>query len=291
VATSSTTTTNVNAQLAQAQHELEERIGIAGALRRAMTFLGWGFTGFGLVSLFRRNKVRGVAEEIVVYTVHPSFYLWLVIALGFIASACVNHWPGSAVAWGWAYVLVLLCTIVTLLFDVSTLKALLWGGIFCLVWIASKYLEDLKHLTVLSGVGHYLRGLHPRLDPGTASVLSWLLLVPWVGALFHAFSRGRKAFSPNSIEERFFGEGREITDRSGLKFRTRYRDWFETVLGLGACDLEAVDGNHHVVKRWENILFLTFVWRRLDSVLHQRAATVDNASSDPVEVEDVHGRK
>jgi hypothetical protein len=281
---------SVNAELAQAQHELEQRMGIVAGMRRALAFFGWVFTGFGLVSLFRRSKVRGVAEEIVVYTVHPSFYLWALIALGFIASACVNRWPGSAVAWGWAYVLVLLCTIVTLLFDVSTLKALLWSGIFLLVWIASKYLEDLKGMTILSGVGHYLAGLHPRLDPGTASVISWLLLVPWVGALFHAFSRGRKAFSPNSIEERFFGEGREITDRSGLKFRTRYRDWFETVFGLGACDLEAVDGNHHVVKRWENILFLTFVWRRLDQVLHQRAAVVDNAPNDPVEIEEVHKR-
>jgi hypothetical protein len=279
----------VNGELAQAQLDLEERTGIVPAVRRALAFFGWVFTGFGLVSLFRRSKGRGGASEaIVVYTVHPSFYLWAIILLGFVASACVNHWPGSAVAWGWAYVLVLLCTIMTLLFDVSTLKALLWGGIFCLVWIASKYLEDMKGMTILSGVGRYLAGLHPRLDPGTASVMSWLLMVPWVGALFHAFSRGRKAFSPNSIEERFFGEGREIIDRMGLKFRTRYRDWFETVLGLGACDLEAVDSNYRVVKRWDNILFLSFVWRRLDQVLHQRAAVVDNSPNEPVEVEQVN---
>src|SRR4051794_10568603 len=143
---------NVNAELAQAQHELEERIGVVAAVRRGLGFFGWVLTGFGLINLFRRNKLRGAAEEIVVYTVHPSFYLWALIALGFIASAYVKHWPGSAVAWGWAYVLILLCTIVTLLFDVSTLKALLWGGIFCLVWIASKYLEDLKGMTILSGV-------------------------------------------------------------------------------------------------------------------------------------------
>jgi len=256
--------------------------GFRASVKRLFAFLAWVLTGFGLIGLFVGRRRRGAhrAEEIVVYTVHPSFYLWLIILVGFVAAACVTRWQGTATMWGWAYVFVLIYTIVTLLFDVSTLKALLWGGIFLLLWLASTYLEDLKHLTVLSGVWRYLGGLHPTLDAGTASVISWLLLIPWVGSLFHTFCRGRKAFSPNSIEERFVGEGREITDRSGLKFRTRYRDLFETLLGLGACDLEAVDANHHVVKRWENILLLTFVWPHLDEILHQRAAVVDNAPAD-----------
>src|SRR4051812_28764374 len=245
-----------------------ERAGLWGGVKKAFGFIGWVLTGFGLLRLFRHGRNQSNAEEIVVYTVHPSFYLWALILAGFISAACVNRWPGTAVTWGWIYVFVLLYTIVTLLFDVSTMKALLWGGIFLLLWIASKYLEDMKHLTVLSGVWNYLGSLKPSLNPGMASVISWTLLVPWIGALFHSFSRGRKAFSPNSIEEWYLGEGREITDRSGLKFRTRYRDLFETFLGLGAGDLEAVDGNHHVVKRWSNILFLTFVWRRLDEILH-----------------------
>src|SRR4051812_26916715 len=267
-----------------------ERAGLWGGVKKAFGFIGWVLTGFGLLRLFRHGRNQSNAEEIVVYTVHPSFYLWALILAGFVSSTCVSRWPGSAVAWGWAYVFVLLYTIASLLFDISTLKALLWAGVFCLLWLASKSLEDLKHLTVLSGVWHYLAGLRPSLDRGTVSVISWMLLVPWVGALFHAFVRGRKAFSPNSIEERFLGEGREITDRSGLKFRTRYRDLFETILGLGACDLEALDGSHQVVKRWENVLFLTFAWRRLDAILHQRSAVVDNAPSNPVEVEDVHKR-
>jgi hypothetical protein len=260
--------------------------GVFASVKNIVRFLGWVLSGFGLIGYaFRRRTGASRAEEIVVYTVHPSFYLWAVILTGFVAAACVKHWPTSGTAWGWVYVFVLLYTIVTLLFDVSTMKALLWGGIFLLLWIASKYLEDLKHVTVLSGVWRYLAGLQPTLNPGMASVISWMLLIPWIGALFHTFCRGRKAFSPNSIEERFVGEGREITDRSGLKFRTRYRDLFETILGLGACDLEAVDANQHVVKRWENILFLTFVWDHLDEILHQRSAVVDNAPSNPVEVE------
>jgi hypothetical protein len=111
-----------------------------------------------------------------------------------------------------------------------------------------------------------------------------MLLFPWIGGLFHSFSRGRKTFSPNSIEEWFLGEGREILDRNGLKFRSRYRDVFESVLGLGAGDLEAVDNNQQVVKRWESILFLFFVWKRLDQVLHQRAAVMETAQSEPVAV-------
>ena len=84
------------------------------------------------------------------------------------------------------------------------------------------------------------------------------------------------------------GEGSELTDRSGLKFRTKWRDLLETLLGFGAGDLLAVDNNHNVIKRWENVLFLCFVWPRLDEVLHQRSAVVDNAIDDPVAVEDAH---
>jgi hypothetical protein len=251
-------------------------------VRRVFAFILWVLGGFGLaqhlLARLRSRRARiGAADEIVVYCVHRSFFLWALILIGFVGAACARHWPASASAWGWMYVFVLLYTLVTLLFDVNTPRALLWSGIFALVWLASLYLEDMKHVTVLSGIGEYLRSLHPRLDPGMATLVSWLLLIPWLGALFHSFGRGRKTFSPNSIEEWFVGEGREITDRSGLKFRSRYRDLFETALGFGAGDLEAVDGNQNVVKRWENVLFLAFVWKRLDLILHQRAAVVETS--------------
>jgi hypothetical protein len=258
------------------------------SIKRIFSFIAWVFTGFGLIGAFRHRQTGAMrSEEIVVYTVHRSFYLWGLILMGFIGSFCVHHHFGSANAWGWIYVLVLLFTIASLLFDVSTFKALLWGGIFLLVWITSKYLEQVKHIMFLHPIAGYLRNLRPQLDPGTASVMSWLLLVPWIGSLFQSFTRGRKAFSPNSIEEWFMGEGREITDRSGLKFRTRYRDLFESFLGLGAGDLEAINNHQDVVKKWDNILFLAFLWPKLDEILHQRAAVVDNAPSNPVEVENV----
>lgn len=253
----------------------------------ALRFLRSAAGGFGLWSFVQHRRARRFkVEEIAVYTVHRSFFLWALILTGFVASAAVRH-HGSPIVWGWVYAVVLLYTFIMLLFDVSSLKFALWGGIIGFVWLALRYLEDLKHWTVLSHLSHYLGGLHPRLDAGFATLVSWVLLIPWVMALCHSFGRGRKVFSPNSIEEWFIGEGREITDRSGLKFRSRYRDLFESLLGLGCGDLEATDGNGNVVKRYENILFLWWHWRRLDEILHQRSAVVDNAPEDPVEVETI----
>jgi len=263
----------------------------AGAWRstkRLFAFAWWLITGFGLLGhLFGGKSARSKQEEIVVYCVPRSFFLWAIILVGFVASVLVRHYPGSAMVWGWIYIWVLLYTFVTLLFDVSTPKFLLWAGIFTLVWLTSKYLEDVRDWYLLSGAFDHIRSLHPALNPGFASVISWMLLFPWIGGLFHSFSRGRKTFSPNSIEEWFLGEGREILDRSGLKFQSRYRDIFESVLGLGAGDLEAVDASHQVVKRWESILFLFFVWNRLDAVLHQRAAVMETAAIDPEEHKEV----
>lgn len=259
-----------------------------GGVKKLGAFVVWILSGFGLLGHLvggRRAMTRGKMDEIVVYAVPRSFFLWALILTGFVGAAFVRHYPGAAVLWGWVYIWVLLYTFVTLVFDTSTLKFLLWAGIFTFVWLISKYFEDVRSLYLLSGVFDHMRSLRPNLNPGFAAVMSWLLFFPWIGGLFHSFSRGRKTFSPNSIEEWYLGEGREILDRAGLKFRSRYRDVFESILGLGAGDLEAVDSHHQVVKRWESILFLFFVWRRLDQVLHQRAAVVDTS---PGEVLDVH---
>lgn len=270
-------TTSLRHPHAHHDHDFSALSGV----RKLGAFLVWVLTGFGLFThLWRHRRSRGAAEEVVVYSVHRALYLWPLILAGFLGAALVHRHPDWAGAWGWAYVVVMMYTLVTLLFDLGTLRLLLWTGVCALVWVTSSYMEDLRHVPVLSRVGDYLGGLHPSLDAGTAAVMSWLLLVPWVGALFYAFGRGRKTFSPNSVEEWFIGEGREIIDRSGLKFRSRYRDLFETALGFGAGDLEAVDSNGQVVKRWENVLFLAFIWRRLDEILHQRAAVVDVGGPD-----------
>jgi hypothetical protein len=219
---------------------------------------------------------RGNIDEVTVYSAHPSFFLWLLILVGFVSAAIVHHSPHLAGFFGWFYVWVMLYFLVMLMYDFSARKLGLWVLIFALIWLASRYVELLKHIAILTPVFEYFSGLQPVLDPGTATALSWLLLLPWIGSLLHMALNGRKKFTPNEIGEFHFGEGSELTDRQGLRFRTKYRDVLETVLTFGGGDLLAVDNHQNVIKRWDNILGLFFFWKDLDRVLHQRAAVMDS---------------
>jgi hypothetical protein len=218
---------------------------------------------------------RGKMDEVTVYSAHPSFFLWLLIAVGFTASAIVARYPQEAGLLGWIYVWALLYFLVTLMYDISARKLGLWTLIFALIWLGSKYVEHIKNVAVLGSVFEYLADLKPEYDPGTGTALSWLLLLPWFGSLLHMALNGRKRFTPNEIGEFHFGEGSELTDRTGLRFRTKYRDVLETILTFGGGDLIAVDNHQNVIKRWDNIVGLFFLWKDLDRVLHQRAAVMD----------------
>lgn len=237
----------------------------------------WQFAQFMItLPLVLVRGRRATVDEVTVYSAHPSFFLWILIVVGFVSSSIVRREPQWTGFFGWLYVWVLLYFMVTLLYDISTRKLALWALIFGLVWLASKYVEDMKNIMILSSVFGYLADLQPRFDPGTATVLSWLLLLPWVGSLFHMALNGRKRFTPNEIGEFHFGEGSELTDRTGLRFRTKYRDVLETILTFGGGDLLAVDNHQNVIKRWDNILGLFFLWNDLDRILHQRAVVENN---------------
>jgi hypothetical protein len=249
-------------------------------LRPALKAVGQFARFFVSLPMLAIRGRRGSVDEVTVYSAHPSFFLWLLIVVGFISASIVGREPELAGIFGWFYVWVLVYFLVTLLYDFSSRKLALWTLIISLVWLTSKYFEDMRQVPVLSPVFAYLGTLRPRFDLGTATVLSWLLLLPWCGSLLHMALNGRKRFTPNEIGEFHFGEGSELTDRSGLRFRTKYRDVLETILTFGGGDLIAVDNHQNVIKRWDNIIGLFFLWKDLDRVLHQRAAVVDlNAGS------------
>src|SRR3954447_13213837 len=128
---------------------------------------------------------RGNIDEVTVYSAHPSFFLWLLILVGFVSATIVYRSPNWAGFFGWFYVWVILYFLVTLMYDFSARKLGLWVLIFALIWLAARYVELLKNIAVLSNLFDYFRSLEPELNPGFAMALSWLLLLPWIGSLLH----------------------------------------------------------------------------------------------------------
>src|SRR5436190_18143844 len=94
------------------QHVAERTTGSRlAALKRLGAFLLWILGGFGLIAALRRRRsARFKIEEISIYCLHRSFFLWALILTGFIGATAVRH-HGSPLLWGWVYIWVLLYTL------------------------------------------------------------------------------------------------------------------------------------------------------------------------------------
>ena len=217
---------------------------------------------------------KSKVDEIVVFSAPPAFYLWVVIAVGFalrmLVPAVVSERAGA-----WIFIFTLIYFILALLYDMNLKKLVLCSLVVAVLWLFAKYMESLHHVAILGPILNHFAALDPKYDHGTVSIICWLLLIPWVCSLCEMIFNRKKKFSPNEIAEFHFGEGSELTDRTGLRFVTKYRDVLETVLGFGGGDLLAVDNHHVVIKRYENIVGLWFKWQKLDRIIHQRATLLD----------------
>ncbi|MCX6980193.1 MAG: hypothetical protein NTV08_05500 [Verrucomicrobia bacterium] len=213
-------------------------------------------------------------DEIVVYSAPPAFFLWFVIATGFVLNLLVGRLLLPS-AGAWIFIFTLVYFLLAILFDMSLKKLALCSLVVAVVWLFARYMESLHNIALIGPVLRHFRNLNPQFDHGTVSVLCWLLLIPWIASIFEMVFNRKKQFSPNEIAEFHFGEGSELTDRTGLRFHTKYRDVLETLMGFGGGDLLAVDNQQRIIKRFENVVGLWFHWDKLDRILHQRATLVD----------------
>ena len=237
------------------------------------------------------HLVRGKTkiDEVVVYSAPPAFFLWIVIAMGWLlnllcpkimttSAGIITRSGGilTASAGAWIFIFTLIYFILALLYDMSLKKLILCTLVVAVLWLFARYMEGLHNIVILGWIMKYFASLNPQFDHGTVTVICWLLLIPWVSSLFEMAFNRKKKFSPNEIAEYHFGEGSELTDRTGLRFMTKYRDVLETLLGFGGGDLIAVDNQQRVIKRYENIVGLWFKWDKLDRILQQRSILVDD---------------
>ena len=56
-----------------------------GVITRFFGFIGWVFTGFGLLGVLRRRHSASIkSDEIILHSVHRAFFLWFLILTGFV---------------------------------------------------------------------------------------------------------------------------------------------------------------------------------------------------------------
>jgi hypothetical protein len=225
-----------------------------------------------------RTRAKGAPDldEIVLYSAPPSFFLWIVLLVGFGLKLICPSPIVSSSAGAWIFIFTLIYFLLALLYDMSLKKLILCTLVVAVVWLFAKYMEGLHQVAIIGPILNYFARLNPQYDPGTVTVICWLLLIPWVVSLLEMAFNRKKKFSPNEIAESHFGEGSELTDRMGLRFQTKYRDVLETLLGFGAGDLLAVDNQKRVIKRYENMVGLWFKWSKLDRILQQRETMLED---------------
>lgn len=224
---------------------------------------------------FKSFRGKASADEVTVYSATPGFFVWLLIFVGFLFSALVRWNPDISGTLGWIYTWTIIYFLASLLYDISAKRLALWVIVFLAVWFGLKYVEHVQNWMILGGITKHLASLEPKYDPGFGSFIAWILIIPFSYSLFHLFANGRKRFAPNEIGEFHFLDGDEMTDRMGLRFRTKYRDVLETLLTFGGGDIIATDNHQNEIKRYPNILCLWFKWARMDKVLNQRSVVED----------------
>lgn len=232
-----------------------------------------------LPMIFMGRRRSRQQDSLTLCSVDAGFFLWVMIVAGFLLAWVVRLDPLVAVGAGWAYAWLSLLFFASIMYDLNAKKLAIWSVVFFAVWMALKYGEDVQHWIVLGTITHHLATLDPKLDPGYASVISWLSIIPFGYSVFHMLAFGQKRFTPNEVCEYRLFEGDEYLDRQGVKFKTRYRDILETLLTFGGGDIIVLDNHGAEFKRFPNMLFLYFLWPKLERIIEQRAVVEDGGES------------
>ena len=229
-----------------------------------------------LLPLFWLRR-RQTVDSMRIYSVKTDFFLWSFIVMGSILATTVRVDPLAAGICGWVYAWFFVVFVASVIYDLNAKRLAMWAIIFFAIWMGLQYAQDVKHWIILGAITHHLASLHPQLDPGFASFLSWVFVIPFTYSLYRMVAFGMKRITPNEIIEYHFMEGNELMDRQGIKFKTQYRDLLETILGFGCGDLVALDNHGNEFKRYPNVLFLYFLWPRLERIIEQRAVVEDGS--------------
>jgi len=144
------------------------------------------------------HLVRGKTkiDEVIVYSAPAAFFLWVVIAVGFLLNLLVPTNILTLQAGAWIFIFTLIYFLLAILYDMSLKKVLLCTLVVAVLWLFAKYMEGRYSIAILSPILHHFAALDPKYDHGTVSVICWLLLIPWVASLFEMAFKPEEKIQP-----------------------------------------------------------------------------------------------
>ncbi len=204
------------------------------------------------------------------------FYIWPILVVG-VLGVLLDGIVTPAVL-GWAWVTVVLAVIICIGADIDRTKAIALIAVVLILWFGGVLLKERHDIPVLSYIYTYLAGLNVQFNPGTAKVFNWATFIILLLVVGNAWFDGRFEITTREITHKRMFRTSDSLPRAAKRVKRDWRDWGESVLGLGAGDLIVLDSNRNVVMRIPNIPFLWFFRQDVDHILEVLATT---------EVEDV----
>jgi hypothetical protein len=230
----------------------------------------------------RVNRVR--------WTAHPkTFFLWPIVAAGYVFTA-LDKWgwvsPGTL---GWLYVLLMTMVILTVTVDLGLFWAAFSVLVVLVIYFLGRWLQDAKSITIIGDIYRAFAHLQVQYDRATGTGLSILLSFPFAIGLLWAWFNNRYTMTHNEIVHHQTGRGDVSVGRGARVIRVMYPDAFEYVLGFAGTISIYDNTGRNLILKTEQVPLLPLKKRKIEKILESLEVTTDDGSSDTADVGDHAG--
>jgi hypothetical protein len=205
---------------------------------------------------------------------YPLFVLfWPLVLAGEICAWLVQWKPGWSENIGWVYITVMLTCFIAVGFDVRRNLAIGWLLFVGLFWVAGLYVNEAKHIPVLSHLREFLAAFDATVTPGFLHATSLLILIGLIGTWVNVMINHRWRVTHNELHLSRRAEGEDAIARGAKRISVEYPDVFELLL-LGAGHVVVRDSKgREEIRRIPRVPLLFFRENQLDSITEAWAVT------------------
>lgn len=216
------------------------------------------------------RPIRGAtppADEVTFHSYPKLLYAWPLIVAGPLFWFLPSDWEATL---GWAYLFLLLVTLVTLAIDLERNYAFVWSLLFALFFFVGKWVYFSFDVPVFEPVFGFFFELNARYDPGFGMALALLLAPPYLVMLVWVRMNNRWRITHNEFEHYAWGRADDSLARGAKRVRSTYPDLLELLLcGAGTLIVYSANGSREL-RRIPNVPMLFRVRKKLNLLLESQ---------------------